>query len=72
MADQKAVSQNDKAEAQVQAKVDEELEQGFRGVRVDPTPSENYSVAGVTSGKPTPETDPEQKAKADAHRAKLV
>ncbi len=31
--------------------------QGFRGVEIDPTPNENYTVAGVTSGKPTPETD---------------
>ena len=43
----------------VQEKVDTELEQGFRGVEVDPTPNENYTVAGVTSGAPTPETDPE-------------
>lgn len=34
-----------------------ESEQGFRGVEVDPTPNENYTVAGVTSGAPTPETD---------------
>lgn len=26
---------------------------------VDKTPNENYSVAGVSAGKPTPETDPE-------------
>lgn len=34
-----------------------ETEQGFRGVRVDPTPLEHYTVAGVLAGKPTPETD---------------
>lgn len=34
-----------------------EQEQGFRGIEVDPTPNENYTVAGVTSGAPTPETD---------------
>lgn len=44
---------------QVQEKVDTEAEQGFRGVEVDPTPNENYTVAGVLAGKPTPETDPE-------------
>lgn len=44
---------------QVQAAVDVETEQGFRGVEVDPTPNENYTVAGVTSGAPTPETDAE-------------
>jgi hypothetical protein len=43
--------------AEVQARVDKELEQGFRGVEADPTPNENYTVAGVTSGAPTPETD---------------
>ena len=35
----------------------QEQEQGFRGSEVDPTPNENYTVAGVTSGAPTPETD---------------
>jgi hypothetical protein len=40
-----------------QAKFDIEQKQGFRGIEVDPTPNENYTVAGVTSGKPTPETD---------------
>lgn len=50
---------------QVQAKVDQETEQGFRGEKVDPTPDSHYSVAGVTSGKPTPETDEKAAAKAD-------
>lgn len=45
--------------AEVQAKVDKENAQGFRGVEVDPTPNENYTVSGVASGAPTPETDPE-------------
>lgn len=49
---------------QVQEVVDQETEQGFRGIEVDPTPNENYSVAGVTSGAPTPETDDEQARKA--------
>lgn len=44
----------------VQEKVDKETAQGFRGVEVDSTPNENYSVAGVTSGAPTPETDEAQ------------
>lgn len=42
---------------QVQARIDEENEHGLRGIKVDPTPDENYTVAGVTSGAPTPETD---------------
>lgn len=33
------------------------LEAGYFGERLDPTPVENYTVAGVTAGKPTPETD---------------
>jgi hypothetical protein len=44
---------------QVQEAVDVETAQGFRGVEVDPTPNENYTLAGVVEGKPTPETDPE-------------
>lgn len=38
-------------------RIEQEQAQGFRGTEVDPTPNENYSVAGVTSGAPTPETD---------------
>lgn len=59
----------DSGEAEVQAKVDEENAQGFSGTRTDPTPLENYTVDGVTSGKPTPETDEAaQKAARDAAR----
>ena len=29
---------------------------GFLGREVDPTPDENYTVAGVIAGKPVPET----------------
>ena len=32
-------------------------EAGLFGVEVDPTPNSHYTVAGVTAGKPTPETD---------------
>jgi hypothetical protein len=42
---------------QVQEQVDEVNELGFRGVEVDTTPNENYSVAGVTAGKPVPEAE---------------
>lgn len=41
----------------IQARIDQELKQGFRGFEVDPTPNKNYTVKGVTSGAPTPETD---------------
>jgi hypothetical protein len=45
--------------AEVQSRMDEAVEKGLLGVEVDPTPNEHYTVEGVTSGKPTPETDPE-------------
>ena len=48
---------DDGGAAEVQANVDEENEQGFRGTAVDPTPRENYTLQGVVDGKPTPETD---------------
>ena len=57
---------------EVQENVDEEHEQGFLGTKVDPTPNENYTLKGVTSGAPTPETDGEAAAKADSHQAKLA
>lgn len=58
---------DDGGAAEVQAKVDAENEQGFSGTRVDPTPLENYTLDGVTSDKPTPETD--EKAAAAARDA---
>lgn len=51
-------------EDRVQELVDEETERGYNGVEVDPTPNENYTVGGVTSGKPTPETDDKAADKA--------
>jgi hypothetical protein len=57
------------AAAEVQAKVDKETEQGFRGIEVDPTPNENYTVAGVLAGKPTPETDADH---AESVRRKVL
>ena len=62
MADKKKT--DDSGEAEVQANVDEANEQGFLGTRVDPTPLENYTLEGVTSGKPTPETDADLAAEA--------
>lgn len=60
---QQAKADAEKADAQVAAPVqeqaDEDAQRGFRGTEVDPTPNENYTVAGVTSGAPTPETDPD-------------
>lgn len=55
---------DDAGEAEVQQRVDQEQAQGFVGVEVDPTPNENYTVAGVSQGAPTPETDADAAAKA--------
>jgi hypothetical protein len=57
---------DDLGRAEVEEKLDTEQEQGFKGSVPDPTPNENYSVAGVTKGKPTPETDARQFEKARA------
>lgn len=51
-------TEGDGGQAEVQAAFDAEQEQGFRGVRADPTPLDNYTLPGVTSDAPTPETDP--------------
>ena len=55
----------DHGQDEAQATVDKEEEQGFRGVKVDPTPDSHYTVAGVTAGKSTPETDDKAADKAD-------
>lgn len=68
MADEKKKdASGDSGASQVQETVDAEEKVGFRPADaepVDPTPNENYTVAGVTSGKPTPETDEKARAKA--------
>lgn len=48
----------DAGQREAQQLADQATEQGFVGRKVDETPNENYTVAGVTSGAPTPETDP--------------
>lgn len=53
--------------AEVQANMDEITDKGYQGDRTDPTPLENYTVSGVTSGAPTPETD--ERAAEAASRA---
>lgn len=52
-----AVDGGSSGEDEVAAKLAAEQEAGGRGDFTDPTPNENYTVAGVTSGAPTPETD---------------
>lgn len=46
----------DAANAQAQDAMDAITDKGYRGTVPDETPNENYTVAGVTSGAPTPET----------------
>ncbi len=50
-------AEQDAANQRVQEIIDQETQQGFRGVEVDPTPNEAYTIRGVTSRQPTPETD---------------
>lgn len=50
-------SADDAGQAEVQAKFDEAEEKGYFGHTPDETPNENYTLKGVTSGKPTPETE---------------
>jgi hypothetical protein len=47
---------DDLGAGEVQDRVDEAENKGHLGTAPDPTPNENYTVSGVTSGKPTPET----------------
>lgn len=50
-----AKSADDLGQAEVQAKFDEAEAKGYFGEAPDKTPNENYTLKGVTSGKPTPE-----------------
>jgi hypothetical protein len=50
-----AEQQVEQATQQVDEAVQSETDQGYRGVKIDQTPDEHYTVEGVTSGKPTPE-----------------
>lgn len=47
----------DAGQSEVQAKFDEAAEKGYFGHVPDETPNENYTLKGVTSGKPTPESE---------------
>jgi hypothetical protein len=46
--------------AQVSEKMNEALAKGYFGTRIDETPRENYTVAGVTSGAPRPDAQEEK------------
>lgn len=50
-------SADDAGQAEVQKKFDEAQDKGYFGEVPDPTPNENYTLSGVASGKPTPETE---------------
>jgi hypothetical protein len=54
--EKKTTDSADSGQAEVQAKFDEANEKGYFGTTPDETPNENYTLQGVTSGKPTPET----------------
>lgn len=45
----------DAGQAEVQKRFDEAEAKGYFGHTPDETPNENYTLAGVTAGKPTPE-----------------
>jgi hypothetical protein len=67
-----AAVQADTTTAAVQDAEEKFAELGYRGIEGDPTPNENYTVAGVTADLPTPETDKRQAAIARAHQDDLV
>jgi hypothetical protein len=55
--DDKAAKVDDLGASEVQARFDEANAKGYFGETPDETPNENYTLSGVTSGKPTPETE---------------
>jgi hypothetical protein len=50
-------SADDAGQAEVQKNFDEAADKGYFGETPDDTPNENYTLQGVASGKPTPETE---------------
>ena len=58
MAEKKtAQSSDDAGQAEVQRRFDGANDKGYFGTTPDETPNDNYTLSGVTSGKPTPETE---------------
>jgi hypothetical protein len=55
------------ANEQVAERLQPEQSAGYIGLNPDPTPNEHYTASGVNQGLPTPETDPEMRAKARAN-----
>lgn len=62
----------DGGQAEMQAAADADREKGYHGETPDPTPNAAYTVAGVTGGAPTPETDQDAKAAAEQSAAELA
>jgi hypothetical protein len=50
-------TEGDLGASEVQARFDEANTKGYFGEVPDETPNENYTLAGVIAGKPTPETE---------------
>jgi hypothetical protein len=65
-------STEDLGQAQLQQAANDANEQGYIGSVPDPTPNDNYTVSGVTSGAPTPETDPALREEVDANLRRLA
>jgi hypothetical protein len=70
-ADQSRSLMGDAGEAEVQARYDQAQEQGYEGVVADPTPNSAYTLGGVVSGEPTPETDAAAARDAEQHLADI-
>lgn len=60
----------DVGESQVQEVIDAEQEAGFRGIKMDPTPNENYAASNSApqNDLPTPETDQDLRREARTAR----
>lgn len=65
MAD-KSAKAGSEAKVDPEKKMDDEYAQGFRGVEVDPTPNEEYSLE--SDSWKVPEADPDAEAKAYSGR----
>jgi hypothetical protein len=68
----KTAASTDGGKKELQAAFDEAQEKGYFGVTPDPTPNENYTLKGVASGKPTPETDDALADELAANQRKLA
>lgn len=60
----KPAASTDAGQDEVQHAFDQANAQGYWGESSDPTPDDHYTVAGVTKGLPTPETDEDARVAA--------